>query len=187
MTATAIAMMTWVASTVVPAGQSQQNLTVYLRDTAGVDPYALTPAKGSARQMFGQIGISVDWHNSGRAVSFSQPPIAIELVMHTPYDFKPDALASAQLYEGSHIFFDQIAMHSTPARVLAHVMVHEITHLLQGIRRHSDSGVMKALWTREDFWEMRCEALAFTPEDVELIQIGLAARNARARALVAGR
>jgi hypothetical protein len=31
-----------------------------------------------------------------------------------------------------------------PTFVLAHVLVHEITHILQGIDRHSESGVMKS-------------------------------------------
>ena len=55
-------------------------------------------------------------------------------------------------------------------------LVHEITHVLQGIDRHSDSGVMKALWTAQDYFQMRVEALPFAPEDVELIHLGLASR-----------
>jgi len=42
--------------------------------------------------------------------------------------------------------------------VLAHVLVHEVTHILQGIPRHSESGVMKAQWDSNDFAQMTWEA-----------------------------
>jgi hypothetical protein len=58
--------------------------------------------------------------------------------------------------------------------LLAHVMVHEIAHILQGVYRHSDNGVMKAVWTGQDYSQMRVGALPFAPEDVELIHLGLA-------------
>ena len=63
--------------------------------------------------------------------------------------------------------------------VLAHVLVHEITHILQGLSRHSESGVMKARWDSQDFAQMSWKPLPFTAEDVDLIQRGLAARDAR--------
>jgi hypothetical protein len=60
--------------------------------------------------------------------------------------------------------------------LLAHVLVHEITHILQGIGRHSDSGVMKARWTGEDYEAMVRKPLPFTSDDIELIRRGAAAR-----------
>ena len=56
-------------------------------------------------------------------------------------------------------------------------MVHEITHILQGISRHSDSGVMKANWSGEDFQQMRYKPLPFTEQDVVLIHRGLKMRK----------
>lgn len=96
---------------------------------------------------------------------------------------RPGALAYALAYEGVHIqvFYDRIAV-SDPDLVpylLANVVVHEITHILQGIDRHSDSGIMKARWTAYDFTMMKRHQLGFTDFDVELIQCGLAARAAR--------
>ena len=63
--------------------------------------------------------------------------------------------------EGSHItvFIDRIEQMRAPSNVLAHVMVHEITHLLQGIGRHSATGVMKGVWTAGDFGGMRLRPL----------------------------
>jgi len=60
--------------------------------------------------------------------------------------------------------------------LLAHVLVHEIAHILQKTDQHSNSGVMKAVWTHQDRVQMRTGALPFTPGDVELIRLGLASR-----------
>jgi len=60
--------------------------------------------------------------------------------------------------------------------VLAHVMVHEIAHVLQGVCRHSDSGIMKAEWSPRELREMSFKALPFAREDVGLIYLGLAVR-----------
>ena len=85
----------------------------------------------------------------------------------------------AQSYEAVHIqvFYDRIKYKPAPAELLAHVMVHEITHILQGISRHSDNGIMKANWSGEEFQRMRYKPLSFTEEDVVLTHRGLEARK----------
>jgi hypothetical protein len=60
------------------------------------------------------------------------------------------------------------------------VLTHEITHILQGVSRHSKSGVMKAHWDAVDYQDMTWRALAFAPEDIELIHLGLRRRDTRA-------
>jgi hypothetical protein len=55
----------------------------------------------------------------------------------------PDTLP----YEGTHIviFYDRVQAAIAPGRVttlLAHVMAHEVTHMLEGIPRHSAEGVL---------------------------------------------
>ena len=101
------------------------------------------------------------------------------------------SLAYALPYEGTHIvvFQDRIlrmrGVHSVP-RLLAHVMAHEITHILEGIGRHSGEGVMKAHWTKDDFVAMARKPLEFAKDDVELIQAGLVRRaGVRAANLIA--
>ena len=70
--------------------------------------------------------------------------------------------------------------------VLAHVLVHEITHVLQRIDRHSDSGVMKAHWTLRDYAQMEKDPLPFAAEDIQLIKMGLPSWAGQA-CLVSGR
>ena|ERR1035438_5962175 len=93
-------------------------------------------------------------------------------------------MAYAHLYEAVHVIvlFDRIQRKANdPAHLytlLAHVMTHEITHLLQGISRHSATGVMKARWGAKDVANMANNPLPFTPEDIDLIQCGLVRRAA---------
>ena len=106
----------------------------------------------------------------------------VEIVTDTSRELKPGALAFARPYEGVHIdvFYDRVRAATEPEltpNVLAHVLVHEITHILQGTCRHSDTGVMKARWNHEDYMEMRLNPLSFTEEDVQLIRAGLAGRT----------
>ena len=61
---------------------------------------------------------------------------------------------------------------------LAHVLVHEIAHILQGTNGHSDTGVMKAHWTEGDYSQMRFKPLAFTSADIRLLHAGMGKRPA---------
>jgi hypothetical protein len=64
--------------------------------------------------------------------------------------------------------------------LLAHVLVHEVTHILQGVPRHSDIGVMKAYWNIDDYREMAKTPLPFTELDTRLILDGLTSRKSTA-------
>src|SRR5260370_28543152 len=95
----------------------------------------------------------------------------------------PEAVAAAWPYEGTHIevAYDRVKAvpASQQAALLAHVLVHEITHILQGISRHAPTGIMKAHWEEADYRAMRRNPLPFTPDDIELIRMGLEKRANR--------
>ena len=59
------------------------------------------------------------------------------------------------------------------------MLVHEITHILQAVSRHSETGIMRARWDEEDLLNMYWKPLEFEPRDIDLINRGLAARAAR--------
>jgi hypothetical protein len=134
--------------------------------------------------MFAGIGVEIEWPRWPHSCTDGDA-IVITLSYNTPQDQLPDAWAYALPYEGTHIvvFYDRIQQKVPPARVptlLAHVMAHEITHILEGVKRHSESGVMKAQWDDVDLFEMGRKPLAFAEEDVNLIYLGLDARKSRA-------
>ena len=110
----------------------------------------------------------------------------IEITSNTPEHVSPGRISLRRPYakqlKGAHIrvFFDRIENSGTGKLVpvlLAHVLVHEITHILQGSDHHSEEGVMKAHWTANDLYQMSYRPLPFDPFDVELIRRGLANRD----------
>jgi hypothetical protein len=67
---------------------------------------------------------------------------------------------------------------NTRGAILGHVIAHELVHVLQGIGRHSDSGLMKGRWSEDDFQQMGAKPLGLAPGDLTLITSGLARRGA---------
>jgi hypothetical protein len=140
-------------------------------------------AAAKASSMFLSAGVKLEWHGEVSFCKGNLDAMVVSLMTSTPRTFHPGALAYALPYEGVHIqvFYDRIAQ-SDPDLVpslMACVIVHEITHILQGIDRHSTGGIMKAVWTSSDYTQMKRGQLGFTTGDVEMIHNGFAARTAR--------
>jgi len=185
------AMMGWTAAALAKSGQPKQKLTVYVENRAQTSNAILFHAESLATRMFAEIGVALEWRSGTPSRASTGPVILMQLVVDTPGKYRPGALAYSLPFEGVHttLFYDRIEEGPvvSTASVLAHVMVHEITHLVQGIDLHSDSGVMKAHWSERDLVDMAVKPLAFTPLDVQLINSGLRSRAARQAALVAAR
>ena len=167
----------------------QRTVTVYMVDEhLATGPAAF--AKDQGAKMFAQIGIKIQWRSVGRSL----PPdaLVVEMLQQASPQQCAGALACAKPFEGVHIylFYDRIRA-AVPnymvSPLLAHVLVHEITHILQGVSRHSDTGVMKARWDDKDFELMARKSLQFGPEDVLLIKRGLEAHESRPVAAEAAR
>ena len=143
-------------------------------------PGALFQAKSMARDMFARIGVQVQWQGGGgESNKDCWRPIEIYLEAGTPGADRPDSMAYTMPYrEGGariSVFVDRVAAMVPPGRIgtlLGHVMVHEITHGLQGVSRHSAHGVMKAHWDTPDFRAMEVHPLPFDDQDVLLIHAG---------------
>jgi hypothetical protein len=173
---TKITALALLAAATCAAGE-QRKVTVCMDTTPTSE---VVRAEAQASQMFAAIGVKLDWRCSK---SGSQEAIVISLVAHAPENRKPGELAYALPYEGTHIviLYDRVSkiMPNQVHAVLAHVVVHEVTHILQGFPRHSETGVMKAQWDSSDFSQMTWKPLRFTADDADLIQRGLDAREAR--------
>jgi hypothetical protein len=127
--------------------------------------------------MFADIGIRLEWTACEPAGIPSPAPVLVEVVSGTPEGFKSGVLGYAMPFQVRHviIFFDRIATMPIAYTALAHVMVHEIAHVIQGVSRHSQIGLMKAHWTGRDLLEMQYKPLPFTTEDLTLLYRGLTA------------
>jgi hypothetical protein len=166
-------------------GWAEENHTVVVCTTMSRD-FLVHRAETTAAGMFAEIGVEIVWQPD-RAC----PPEAIRITFSDRADrnFRSAAIAYALPYESTHIhmfydiqvFYDRLREH--PARLqevlLAHVLAHEITHVLQGVARHSGSGIMMARWGASEYDEMLVKPLRFTDEDIRLIHVGLQARESR--------
>ncbi len=183
MTMALVAGTAW-AGSAVPEGA----VTVCLHRPA--DTLTLFRAQAAASKMFATAGVKIDWREPR---SCPAGAIVVSLSENAAASDHPGALAYALPYEGTHIvvFFSRIQIKTAVVdpnlfpMLLAHVLVHEITHILQGVNRHSDTGVMKAHWDSADFGDMRIKPLSFTALDVDLIHRGVDGRSSIA-ALAAG-
>ena len=138
-------------------------------------------AEGLASRILESAGVKIVWHGNR---SCPADAIVVRVSSQTPSEEAPGALAFSRPFEGIHVvvFLDRIRQATDPRAapaLFAHVLAHEVTHLLQGLDSHSETGVMKAHWTAEDYAEMRHKPLSFTSKDVVLIHLGIEARKAR--------
>src|SRR5271168_2905269 len=127
---------------------AEQHVTVCVKPPGATTTAAAeSQAMQMATKMFLTIGVDLEWRWGGQSTC---GPDAILMSFSTsPSESRPrQVLATSRPFEGRHIeiFLDRVRTVVTPNRMpclLAHVMVHEITHILQGIKRHSTSGLMK--------------------------------------------
>jgi len=127
---------------------TERQVTVYVDSGVVVPFFVRKQAEGLASRMFAGIGVTLNWHEF-RSPASETAAIIIEFVDSTPAGFLPRAWAYALPFEGVHIriFWDRMQLETCPQALLAHVMVHEITHILQGVDRHTAKGIMNARWT----------------------------------------
>jgi hypothetical protein len=163
------------------AGETEQPLRAAVTACVDMGPQILlgNQAEAIAGRMFAQAGVDLKWRPSWGPCPADA--IRIAFTINTPAHYFPGALAVSQPYEGVHIriFLDRVTQTVVSGNVpclLAHVMVHEITHMLQGVSRHSLSGVMKPRWDQDDYSQMAWKPLPFTKGDILLIQLGMKAR-----------
>jgi hypothetical protein len=159
------------------AGSIDSKVTVCIE---GVYPVLLWRPKNLVSEMFAAIDVGIDW----RWRNCPADAIHITLQLLTSPSQEPGALAYAMPYEGTHIviFYDRVQKTVGPSRVpalMAHVIAHEIAHILEGVSRHSKTGLMKAHWSDKDYLDMAWKPLPFAPEDVILIHHGLEQRSKR--------
>jgi hypothetical protein len=165
---------------------SKQAVTVYVDSCPEVPDETLTVAEFLAFRMFEKAGVSLRWHRGWSKAYRMEQSITVRIASNTPRALHPGALAYAEPYagqiKGAHIrvFFDRIENSGTTKLVpylLGHVLVHEITHILERSDHHSKEGVMKRSWTRHDLFQMWYQPLPFDALDVELIRRGFANRD----------
>ncbi|HWC95487.1 MAG TPA: hypothetical protein VG456_02025 [Candidatus Sulfopaludibacter sp.] len=174
-----------VALAAAAAGKGRQEPAVVVFLHHGTESAAIVGlAEKQAEGMLRPLGISVEWRLGAANYHGTAEVVETALTNQEAAGYHPGALAYATLGVGSgtriQVFYDRIQAAGPPSAtsaILAHVLVHEITHILEGVERHSETGVMKARWEPRDFRQMRA-SLPFAAEDVQLLQAWAARHKA---------
>lgn len=143
------------------------DVTVNLHNSIVAAPGTVERAKQVATKMFASIGINIQWRSSD-----SEPQQGLSIDVSLTSDHAVGATGYITVPDDRVHNWIGGAQDLEPV-LLAHVLVHEMTHVLQRLDRHSDSGVMKSHWTPEDYFDMSWKPLTFTQEDIELIHLGM--------------
>jgi hypothetical protein len=130
-------------------------------------------APAAVSRIFRDIGVRLEWSHDPRSCVVSQKGIVITFA-DAPAGLRPGDLAYAMPYERHTVvvFIERVKTRRV-RDLLTYVLAHEIAHILQGIARHSEVGILRPRWSDEDYFDMRAGKLAFTDEDVHLIHLGL--------------
>jgi hypothetical protein len=160
---------------------SAECVVVELGNPTAVPPQVLLRAKDVAASIFAGIGVELRWSVKGhRKAAGCSMRVEVELETSDGPEDRPGVLAYASVGieadKRIHVFVDRVnAMVPAldRAALLGHVLAHEITHILEGVARHSDAGVMKAHWEARELRELGRRPLRFQLVDQALIHAGL--------------
>lgn len=181
-------------------------LTVRVYDYTGLSDNTILKAEALARQIFHKTGVETDWVHcptergqEDRFPGCRKPRSESDIILHViPQSmenrrFSRDAFgfslpaAVGRPAQHAYVFFHRVeqaarrsqgATHSVcPAVLLAHVVAHEIGHLLLGPDKHSDRGIMKPRWKPEDLREMEAGRLVFMAGQAKSIRSQMDARG----------
>jgi Zn-dependent protease with chaperone function len=132
-------------------------------------------------------GIRLAWREAQPPAPEGQVLIELRYAKDAPPGISSGALAYALPFgEGEAtvvVFYDRIryvaGRSSREAVLLAHVLAHEIGHILERTDVHTSIGIMKAHWSAHDYDAMERGSLQFAPDDFDLIRLGLASLKSR--------
>ena len=146
----------------------------------------LLVATARAAVILGSAGVRIRWCHGLRNEDGGPAPVLVEIFADAPAHTPPGVQARSFPYAAHgariEVYRNRVLLlapegYVASGSVLGHVLAHEITHVIQGISRHSDEGLMAASWTTEVVRQMVRAPLPLLPHDVQLIQAALLWQN----------
>lgn len=174
-------------------------LTVRVYDYTGQSDKTVLMAEALVRQIFLKTGVETEWVHCpterGEADRFPgcrKPRLESDVILHVipqsmeSRGFSGNAFGYALQPSGglpanhAYVFFHRVeqaarksqrtARAISQSALLAHVVAHEIGHLILGPNSHSGRGVMRARWRQEDLQEMEIGQLVFSAEQAKSVR-----------------
>jgi hypothetical protein len=167
---------------------------IAIDDYAAVDSDQIIQAQRLVTQLYDAIGVKTSWLETRRVSNDASgarmradlvaPDLrVIVLEMQTPdrEDLSPDAAGSApgtRTERGriAYVFYDRVRTiaqkaHQVDGSPLGVVIAHEIGHLLLPYGSHSETGLMRGLWSAQEIRRIDVRTLAFTPSQAREIRL----------------
>jgi hypothetical protein len=178
----------WIASAGSAASGDQPVVEVFFPAASGLARTELFErAHVIASRIYSDMGIRLIWRGAAHHPEscFEDAPnrqIVMAFTTKHPQGMHTQALAYSSVYGGSGPCVMLLEEELTAAArlnprntsvLLGHVLAHEIGHVLQGVARHSETGIMKVHWSQREIIDMNKVWLQFTPLDRDLIFAGL--------------
>jgi hypothetical protein len=171
------------------AGQSAVTQKATVTVCMESDWKALEGVRPLTAAMFAHIGVRIVWRTRDACpVGVDAIQVRLSRDSTSVRNVSFEALAATQPYARTvTVFLDRVKdlNRSRGISVMAVVLAHEITHVLEGIDRHSATGIMKARWDNHDYLEIGRQTLAFAQDDIDLIYAGLKVPRAAEAAVAA--
>jgi hypothetical protein len=158
-------------------------IRIVLTNEAGVPADVLEHAQNRAERIYGPMAIALTWIDPvTTAGAFGSPEGALRLTMkivpHSKLGYADDVMGFAVKGGNlAYVFHDRVSDFAEqrkiePATVLAHVLAHEMGHLLLQNRVHPSNGIMRGNWDRaHDLAILRSTSgLSFRIVEAELIR-----------------
>jgi hypothetical protein len=182
----------------IMAGQSgsTSEVTLFLENSHVMPAAMLALAQGAATRIFAGAGVRLRWRSGNPTRRQDAIEIGVNFISGVPDDVSPWAFARSFPLETKRLRIDVLVDRFQPmlrtrpliaGPLLGHTLAHEIAHVMQGVNRHSENGILRARWDERDYQQMRAALLEFNPVEVRLIQSGMESRlrNDATRALAA--
>ena len=189
-------MLKWIAllATVTAVAADCQvsdcgDITIHVQKAIFRGQVNLAYAEKQAGQILATAGVQVRWTPAtpGPSEKRCGAPIVIRFATGEQHMENPRALAYSVPLNTEVgdiiVFWDRLTKAGVrnlcPAgNLLAHVLAHEIVHVLEAVEYHSDTGLMRESWSYEDFFKMLRGHLPLTQTDIFLVHSGIASRMA---------
>jgi len=174
------------------------HITVVVCDMAGLDPETRINAKKHTIRIFGSAGINVNWIDANQLNSAVAGPSAAKCVMPSMESYlvvvisprgakgwAPGQMGVAPTkvgaYKRAYVRFDRVKTFvdtfipwqsgkSDVGAILGHVIAHELGHLLIARQAHTEQGIMRERWGRQQGTQAARGDLLFHSDHAKLMQ-----------------
>lgn len=182
---------------------SKRPIAIVVSNHSDASRQLILEAETDAAEVFDRAGLSVDWINCGREADLSSksrcsrqvgPNDLVVRIVPRARTLPQWVFGVSFVSEGvgayADVFLDHVKriqeehIQISLARVVGHVVAHEVGHLLLGTTAHSRTGIMQANWDTDQLQAIPMGRLLFSPEQGRQMRTKVEARAPRPAAPV---